>query len=119
MRELSLVIFAVVGLALLGYGLQFLAQPAVYEAAWVLMSLLGVLAVFAELVYFAALFVALRANGNVPDRWYARSFAHHKLLTPLQRRLVLPPFFLGALCLVLSLLIAIALVFASIGLFQG
>ena len=45
MRELALVVLAVVGLALLGYGLQFLAQPAVYETAWLLMSLLGVVAV--------------------------------------------------------------------------
>ena len=110
---------AVVGLALLGYGLQFLAQPAVYETAWLLMSVLGVVAVFAELVYFAALYFALGSGGEVPKRWYARSFAHHKLLTPVQRRIVLPWFFLGALCLVLSLLLAIALVFASVGLFQG
>ena len=50
-----------------------------------------------ELLYFALLAWALHFNGQPPKGWYWRSFDHHHGLTPLQRQLVLPPFYAGAL----------------------
>lgn len=50
-----------------------------------------------ELAYFGLLAWALHANGGAPKGWYWRSFAHHHLLTQTQRRIVLPPFYAGAL----------------------
>ena len=50
-----------------------------------------------ELVYFALLAVALGHNGQRPAGWYWRSFDHHHLLSPRQRRWVLPWFVAGAL----------------------
>src|SRR5690348_10658318 len=50
-----------------------------------------------ELVYFALLGWALHTNGATPEGWYWRSFAHHHLLSPRQRLIVLPPFYAGAL----------------------
>ena len=49
-----------------------------------------------ELLYFALLASALRANANAPRGWYWRSFESHSLLRPWQRYWVLPPFYLGA-----------------------
>jgi hypothetical protein len=63
-----------------------------------------------ELIYFAALALALRANGNTPRGWYWRSFDHHKLLSKVQRPWVLFPFYTGALSfLVIAFGIAIVL----------
>ncbi|MEM7436213.1 MAG: hypothetical protein AAF436_13730 [Myxococcota bacterium] len=118
MGELTTVaaVFAVlVGLA---YAIAFVGQPDAYQLAWFTMTAIGLIAVVAEAVYFAGLFVALKKNDNVPPRWYARSFEHHSLLTPVQRRVVLPFFYLGGLGLAVALLIAIVLVFASFGLFR-
>jgi hypothetical protein len=50
-----------------------------------------------ELLYFGALALALRANGDAPKGWYWRSFAHHHLLAPAQKPWVLGPFYAGAL----------------------
>jgi hypothetical protein len=50
-----------------------------------------------ELVYFALLGIALGRSGLRPRGWYWRSFAHHHLLSPRARLLVLPWFYLGAL----------------------
>lgn len=50
-----------------------------------------------EVVYFALLAVILRKHPQSPRGWYWRSFEHHHLLTPAQRRYVLPFFYLGAL----------------------
>lgn len=63
-----------------------------------------------ELLYFALLGWALRANDATPKGWYWRSFAHHHLLTKPQRLVVLPPFYAGALAFVgIALGIAIVL----------
>lgn len=50
-----------------------------------------------ELLYFGLLAYTLHVNGAAPKGWYWRSFAHHHLLTPRQRLVVLPPFYGGAL----------------------
>ena len=50
-----------------------------------------------EIVYFAALALALRYSGRLPRGWYWKSFEHHHLLGPRQKWLVLPWFFSGAL----------------------
>ena len=87
--------------------------------AWFTMTVLAALAVVAEVVYFATLFAALRLAGDIPERWYARSFEHHHKLSGRQKRCVLPFFYLGLLGLSVALLIAVLLVFASFGLFQS
>ncbi len=105
---------ALVGLA---YGIAFVGQPQIYEVAWLSMTVIGLIAIVAEIVYFAALFLSLRSIGEVPDRWYARSFEHHRRLSAGQRRVVLPFFYLGFVGLSVALLIAVVLVFASFGVF--
>ena len=118
MRELTTVALLFLALVGLAYAIAFVGQPEVFQDAWLLMTGIGLGAVVAELVYFAGLYASLRRNGTIPDRWYARSFEHHHLMTRGQQLLVLPFFYLGALALVVALLIAVALVFASFGLFQ-
>lgn len=66
-----------------------------------------------EIVYFGALAVCLRLAGKTPAGWYWRSFEHHHLLTPQQRWLVLPFFFLGALSFLVAT-IGIAIVVTAI-----
>lgn len=51
-----------------------------------------------EVVYFALLAWALERNGGAPKGWYWRSFAFHDRLSPRERTIVLPWFYLGALC---------------------
>ena len=118
MRELTTVAVVFVVLVGLAYGIAFVARPDIYQLAWLTMTGIGLVAIVAEVAYFAGLFISLRANGSVPDRWYARSFEHHGLLTKGQKRAVLPFFYLGFLGLLIALLIALLLVFASFGLFQ-
>ena len=63
-----------------------------------------------ELVYFALLAGALRANGDAPRGWYWRSFEHHHLLRPWQRRSIIPLFYAGALAflgIVLGIVISV------------
>ena len=118
MRELAIVVLAFVALAAIAYGVEFVAEPSVYQLAWLLMTVLGLVAVVAESIYFAALFASLQQNGEVPKRWYARSFEHHHRLSPRQRWLVLPFFWLGFVGLSASFFIAVLLAFASFGMFQ-
>jgi hypothetical protein len=74
-----------------------------------------------EVVYFALLAWALHKNGNAPRGWYWRSFEHHHLLQTWQRRVILPPFILGALAflgIVLGIVISLlgfAAVFGLLG----
>lgn len=118
MRELALVVLALLVLSAIAYGVQFVAQPSVYQLAWLLMTVLGLVAVVAESIYFATLFASLQKNGEVPARWYARSFEHHHRLSPSQRWLVLPFFWLGFVGLSASFFIAVLLAFASFGIFR-
>lgn len=70
-----------------------------------------------ELVYFALLAWALRGDGSVPKGWYWRSFAYHDHIPPKLRPVVLPWFFLGALCFLagsLGIVVVIMGVFASV-----
>lgn len=75
---------------------------------------IGLAACACELVYFAGLYASLRRNGEIPERWYARSFEHHGLLSTPQKWLVLPFFWVGFLGLTVALLIGIVLVIAAI-----
>jgi hypothetical protein len=50
-----------------------------------------------ELLYFALLARTIKRHPDCPRGWYWRPFAHHHLLTPRARLLVLPVFYLGAL----------------------
>jgi hypothetical protein len=49
-----------------------------------------------ELVYYVALPLALRHSGSLPRGWYWRPFEHHHRLSRLQKAMVLPWFFTGA-----------------------
>ena len=119
MREIVVVVLAALLLAGLGYGIQSVAQPDVYQSAWLWMIGICTAAVVAEVIYFSTLFFALKTLQEMPRRWYARSFEHHKLLSPLQRYLILPWFFVGALGLLVALTIALLLTFASFGIYRS
>ncbi len=84
------------------------------EFGWLLLVSVGGASVVAELIYFAGLFASLKRNGFVPERWYARSFEHHHLMSPIQKWLVLPFFWVGFFGLAVALLIGIVLVIASV-----
>lgn len=92
--------YALVGLVP-GYYLVVIGQNVMLTSAAIGVPL--------ELMYFALLAWALRANGVTPAGWYWRSFAHHHLLTPAQRWVVLPPFYAGALAF-LGIALGIAIV---------
>jgi hypothetical protein len=62
-----------------------------------------------QALYYALLGAALSWSGVRPRGWYWRPFAHHHLLSPRQRWLVLPVFWIGALAF-LVILLAIATV---------
>jgi hypothetical protein len=73
-----------------------------------------------EVLYFALMAWALRANRDAPRGWYWRSFEHHHRLRGWQRRVVLPPFYLGALAflgIVLGIVISLLGFAAAFGLF--
>lgn len=84
-----------------------------------LLGALTALTIAVEAVYFALLGRALKRQGDVPERWYARSFEHHERLTQRQRWLVLPFFYIGVLCLLLGLSIAVAMVVAGLRFWLG
>ena len=50
-----------------------------------------------EIVYYVALPLALMYSGQLPAGWYWRPFEHHHRLSTVQKALVLPWFFTGAL----------------------
>src|SRR6476659_6397236 len=50
-----------------------------------------------ELIYFAALALALRRSGQPPVGWYWKSFDHHHLRSQGEKIAVLPWFVTGAL----------------------
>lgn len=71
-----------------------------------------------ELVYFALLAWALRANHNAPTGWYWRSYESHSLLHQWQRYWIMPPFYLGALAflgIVLGIVISLLGFVTAIG----
>ncbi|MEM9068326.1 MAG: hypothetical protein AAGE52_07455 [Myxococcota bacterium] len=113
MRELGLVF----GVFLIGGGVAAttagITRFGGLEVGWLSMIAVGAASVVCEVIYFGLLYVALRAGGSVPARWYARSFEHHHLLTRGQRFYVLPFFVVGGIGLVVALLLALALVFAG------
>ena len=92
--------------------LVFLGIGAVQTIPWVALMSAGNGLMFkaasvgipAEAVYFGLLAICLHYNGQVPRGWYWRSFEHHHLLSASQRRLVLPPFFVGAFSFLLIVL---------------
>ena len=57
-----------------------------------------------QALYFGALGLALTWSGVRPEGWYWRPFAHHHLLSPAQRWLVLPLFWAGAIAFLVILL---------------
>ena len=57
-----------------------------------------------EVVYFAALGVALARRSVLPAGWYWRSFDHHHLLLGRERWIVLPWFYAGAVAFVICML---------------
>jgi hypothetical protein len=88
-----------VGLLVVGLGVvtatALVPAEDLLSAGQALMLGAGALGIPLELAYFGTLAVAL--GRDAPTGWYWRSFAHHHLLSPLQRRWVLPWFYAGAL----------------------
>jgi len=112
MRELGivtilLVLFFVAGAAqtLPWHALFDLGQRMMFSAAWI--------GIPAEIVYYAATGIALRQSRVAPMGWYWRSFDHHHLLTPAQRWMILPIFWLGAAAFAFVVL-GIAILFLSV-----
>ena len=114
MRELGFVVGFITVAALIASGAGAITRFGALELGWALLVGVGGAAVGCELVYFAGLWTSLRRNGELPERWYARSFEHHRLMTTGQRWLVLPFFWLGFVGLMVALLIGIVLVIAAI-----
>lgn len=89
------------GLLMLGLcvlaALAMLPWEQVMSAGRTLMLASAAVGLPVELVYFTLLGIALGRTGARPTGWYWRSFAHHHLLSPRARGLVLPWFYLGAL----------------------
>ena len=67
------------------------------ETGQAIMLWAGAVGIPLELVYFGLLAWALGRGRERPLGWYWRSFLYHDQLTRLQKRLVLPWFFAGAL----------------------
>jgi hypothetical protein len=63
-----------------------------------------------QALYYALLGGSLTWSGVRPRGWYWRPFAHHHLLSPGQRWLVLPVFWAGALAFVVILLAIVTVV---------
>lgn len=109
MKEFGL--FLLILLGLLGLGVaQALPAIALIEEGQYLMLAAGAIGIPLQVVYFTLLGIALTATQSRPAGWYWRPFAHHHLLTPGQRWLVLPVFYLGAISfLVINLGIVVTL----------
>ncbi len=93
----------VIGILLLvgaAAAIELVPWPVLLELGNQIMLTSAAVGVPLELIYFAGLGAALRYSGERPRGWYWRSFDHHHLLTPRQRGLVLPFFYLGALSFV-------------------
>jgi len=113
-RETAFVLSFFALAAGISLGVAYVAEYDALHAGWVFMIQLGLASVVCEVLYFQALFVSLRANGEVPERWYERSFDHHHLLSLRQKVLVLPFFWAGALGLSVALLVSLVLAFAGL-----
>lgn len=103
MRELAWVVAALLGAAALG-AVRWAPWEPMLEAGNELMLGAATLAVPLELVYFAALGLALRASGAPPKGWYWRSFDHHDRLGLGAKWVVLPFFYVGTLCMLATVL---------------
>lgn len=112
MKELLWVAGALLVVMLLGVArtVPFLDLIAVGQAVMLYGAAFGVPL---EVVYFATLGVSLNATRRLPTGWYWRPFAHHHLLEPRQRWVVLPFYVSGALSFLVATL-GIAIVIAAI-----
>lgn len=81
------------------------------------MLTLGAIGIGLELVYFGLLGAALHRRKVAPKGWYWRSFAHHHLLLPHERKVILPFFVLGAIAFVLIVLFIIVTIAGVVSLF--
>lgn len=101
MREAAFV-FGIIVLLLVVVGVGVLPPEDILLNGRVLMLGAGSVGVPLEVVYFAALGFTLRHRDGLPAGWYWRSFDHHHLLRGAERWLVLPFFYVGALCFVVG-----------------
>ncbi len=101
MREAGIALLLVLALAALAL-VQLLPAVRIIETGQALMLGAAAVGLPLQVVYFSALAIAL--SGRRPEGWYWRSFDHHHLLTPVQRRIVLPIFTIAALAFVAILL---------------
>ncbi|MDJ0789689.1 MAG: hypothetical protein QNK05_23075 [Myxococcota bacterium] len=96
MQELGLFLLILIGL--LGIGIaQALPALVLIEEGQALMLAAGAIGIPLQILYYTLLGVALTATQSRPAGWYWRPFAHHHLLTEVQRWVVLPVFYTGAL----------------------
>lgn len=97
----ALLVLALIALACGVAAAGSLPALAIVQAGESLMLGSAWIAIPLELAYFASLWIALALGpGPIPHGWFWRPFAHHALLSPLQRWAVLPLFFAGALAFV-------------------
>lgn len=103
MQEILLFVLLLGGLLALGLASAVPGVVLVQDGQYVMLAAAAV-GLPLEALYYALLAATLTWSGVRPRGWYWRPFAHHHLLSPPQRRLVLPVFWAGALAFVVILL---------------
>ena len=102
-KEIGLFALILCGLAALAVA-QALPGLVLVEHGQVVMLAAAAVGIPLQIAYFTSLGTVLTAAGVRPAGWYWRPFAHHHLLPPRGRWLVLPLFYMGALAFVVILL---------------
>jgi len=102
-KEIGLFVLILCGLAALAVA-QAVPGLVLVEHGHVAMLGAAAVGIPLQIAYFTSLGAVLTAAGTRPSGWYWRPFAHHHLLPPGRRWLVLPLFYAGALCFVVIVL---------------
>jgi hypothetical protein len=102
-QEIGLFVLLLVGLLALGLASALPGVVLVQDGQYVMLAA-AALGLPLQALYYALLAACLTWSGVRPHGWYWRPFAHHHLLTPAQRRLVLPVFWAGAVAFVVIVL---------------
>ena len=103
MKEIGLFALILCGLAALAVA-QALPGLVLVEHGQLVMLGAAAAGIPLQIAYFSSLGLVLSAAGTRPCGWYWRPFAHHHLLPPGRRWLVLPLFYAGALAFVVIVL---------------
>jgi hypothetical protein len=102
-KEIGLVLLTLLALAALAAAGSLAGLTLVEDGQFVMLTAAAV-GIPLQMIYFAALGSALTWSKVRPPGWYWRPFAHHHLLSPTQRWLVLPVFYAAALAFLVILL---------------